>query len=193
MGSSYLTNPLVFLIQVLFGAYIFIVMLRFLLQLVRADFHNPISQFTVKATTPVLRPLRRFIPGMGGIDIASIILMLLLLTVQQTLVMLLSGQGVHLLLAFAQAIPELVSLFINFFLFAILLQVILSWVSPGNYNPAIALLGRLTDPLLGPARRIIPALGGLDLSPMVVMIGLTLLKMLLIPPLYYLVSGLPLG
>ncbi len=193
MGSSYLTNPLVFLIQVLFGAYILIVMLRFLLQLVRADFHNPISQFTVKATTPVLRPLRRFIPGMAGIDIASIVLMLLLLMIQQTLVMLLSGQGVHLLLAFAQAIPELVSLFINFFLFAILLQVILSWVSPGNYNPAIALLGRLTDPLLRPARRIIPALGGLDLSPMVVMVGLTLLKMLLIPPLYYLISGLPLG
>lgn len=191
MGSSYLTNPVVFLIQILFGAYVFVVMLRFLLQLVRADFHNPISQFTVKATTPVLRPLRRFIPGIGGIDVASILLMLLLLTTQHILVMLLQGQGLHLLLAFALAIPELVSLFINFFLFAILLQVILSWVSPGNYNPAIALLDRLTDPLLRPARRLIPSMGGLDLSPMIVMVGLTLLKMLLIPPLQLLVSGIP--
>ncbi len=190
MGSGYLTSPLVFLIEILFGAYVFVVLLRFLLQLVRADFHNPISQFTVKVTTPVLRPLRRFIPGMGGVDIASIILMLLLLMVQQTLVMLILGHGLHPLQAFAQAIPELVNLFINFYIFAVLLQVIMSWVNPGHYNPAIALLDRLTDPVLRPARRLIPSFGGLDLSPMVVMIGLSLLKMLIIPPLNYLVSGI---
>ena len=69
MGSSYLTNPLVFLVQVLFGAYILVVMLRFLLQLVRADFYNPVSQFVVKVTTPVLTPLRRVIPGVGGLDL----------------------------------------------------------------------------------------------------------------------------
>jgi len=193
MGSDYFSTPLIFLIQVLFGAYIFVVMLRFLLQTVRADFYNPISQFTVKATTPVLRPLRRVIPGIGGIDIASIILMLILLTIQQTLIMLVKGSELHPLLAFAQAIPELVGLFINFFLFAVLIQVILSWVSPGNYNPAIALLNKLTDPILRPARRLIPSMGGLDLSPMVVMIGLTLLKMLLIPPIYALVVQMPFG
>ena len=191
MGSEYLTNPLVFLIQVLFGLYIFVVMLRFLLQLVRADFYNPISQFTVKATTPVLRPLRRIIPGIGGVDVASIVLMLILLMIQQSLIILISGLGFQPLLALAQAVPELVGLFINFFLFAILIRVILSWVSPGNYNPAIALLGKLTDPVLRPAQRLIPPMGGLDLSPMAVMIGLVLLKMLLVPPLQYLFVQVP--
>lgn len=193
MGSGYLQTPLIFLIQVLFGAYVFVIMLRFLLQLVRADFYNPISQFTVKATTPVLKPLRRIIPGLGGIDIASIVLMLILLMLQQSLIMLVSGLGLNPLLALAQAVPELVGLFINFFLFAVLIQVILSWVSPGNYNPAIALLNKLTNPILQPARRIIPSMGGLDLSPMVVMIGLTLLKMLLVPPIYYLFVQMPFG
>ena len=106
MGSSYLTNPLVFLIQVLFGAYILVVMLRFLLQLVRADFYNPVSQFVVKVTTPVLTPLRRVIPGVGGLDIASIILMWLLKSVELGLVILITGSSENLLAALAWSIPE---------------------------------------------------------------------------------------
>lgn len=189
MGSSYLTNPLVFLIQVLFGAYILVVMLRFLLQLVRADFYNPVSQFVVKVTTPVLRPFRQMIPGVGGIDIASIVLMWLLKSMELGLVILISGSSANLLAVLAWSIPELISLLINVFLFAILIQVILSWVNPGGYNPLSALIHGLTEPLLGPARRLIPPIGGLDLSPMLVMIGLVLLKMLLLPPLQVLMAS----
>lgn len=188
MGSNYLADPLVFLIQILFGAYTLIVMLRFILQLVKADFYNPVSQFVVKVTTPLLRPLRRVIPGMGGMDIASVALMWLVKSLELMLILLLKGAGASILAAFAWSIPELVEQAIDLFLFAILIQVILSWISPRGYNPVVNLIHSITDPLLRPARRVIPAIAGLDLSPMVVMIGLVLLKMLLLPPLQLLFS-----
>lgn len=190
MGSGYLSNPATFLIQVVFDLYILVVMLRFLLQLVRADFYNPISQFCVKMTAPLLRPLRRVIPGIGGIDVASIVLMLLLKIVELFLIMLVVGQDSPLLSAVALALPELIELTLNVFLFAILIQVILSWVNPGGYNPAISILHAITDPLLRPAQRLIPPIGGLDLSPMVVLVAIQLLKMLLLPPLRMLTTGL---
>jgi len=190
MGSDYLSNPLTFLIQILFGLYIMLVMLRFLLQLTKADFYNPISQFIVKATAPLLNPLRRVIPGIAGVDVASIVLMWLLQTLELALVVIISGMGTNLVVTLAWAVPELVNLAINTFLFAILIQVILSWVNPGTYNPALGLIHSLTEPILRPARRIIPPISGLDLSPMVVMVGLTLLKMLLLPPIQML-TGTP--
>ncbi|MCG8089045.1 MAG: YggT family protein [Candidatus Thiodiazotropha endolucinida] len=190
MGSSYLTNPLVFLVQTLFGLYILAILLRFLLQVVRADFYNPISQFLVKVTNPPLKPLRRLIPGFGGIDISSLILAWLLKAVELFIVIMIAGQSASLLGPLLLAIPELVELTINIFLFAVLIQVILSWVSPGNYNPAVSLLYSLTGPVMRPAQKLLPPVGGLDLSPMLVMIGLVLLKMLLIPPLQQLTTSL---
>jgi YggT family protein len=183
MGSNYLTNPAVFLIQTLFGLYILAVLLRFLLQLVRADFYNPVSQFLVKITSPPLRILRRFIPGLGGIDLAALILAWGLKYIELLLIMLVSGTTVSLFAPLLWAIPKLVELLLNIYLFAILIQVILSWINPGAYNPASALLYSLTEPVMGPARKILPPMSGLDLSPMLVMIGLVLLKMLLLPPL----------
>lgn len=183
MDSSYFTNPLVFLVEVIFGLYALIVMLRFLLQWVRADFYNPLSQFIVKVTSPVLNPLRRLIPGVGGKDVASLVLAWLVLTLQLLLVLAISGQGMQPFAALLLAIPKLVELTINIFLFSILILVIVSWVSPGNYNPAIGVLHSLTDPLMRPARRMIAPIGGIDLSPMLVILGLYLLEMLLIPPL----------
>ncbi|MEJ2575907.1 MAG: YggT family protein [Gammaproteobacteria bacterium] len=183
MGSDYLSDPLVFLIQVVFGVYTLLVVLRFLLQLVRADFYNPLSQFIVKATTPALKPLRRVIPGVGGVDLSSLLLAWLLKTVEFLLIYLVKGFGFLLLPSLVVAIPELVTLVINIFLFGILILVILSWVAPGGGNPAVLLLYQLTGPLLEPVRRRMPEMGGLDLSPMVVMVGLVLLKMLLVPPL----------
>lgn len=182
MGGSYLTNPVIFLVQVLFGAYILVVMLRFLLQLLKADFYNPVSQFIVKLTSPVLRYLRRVIPGLGGIDLASVVLMWALKTIELALIISLAGLPISPMV-FAWAVPELIKLCINIFLFSILIQVILSWVSPGAYNPATAVISYLTEPILRPARRIIPPIGGLDLSPMLAMIGLYLLQMLLLPPI----------
>lgn len=183
MDGNYLTDPLVFLIQVVFGLYTLVVMLRFLLQLVRADFYNPLSQFVVKVTSPLLRPLRKVIPGLGGLDLSSLFLAWLVKSVELLLIYLVSGFGLLVVQALVLAIPELLELTINIFLFSILILVVLSWISPVGHNPAVSLLSDLTAPIMEPVRRRMPPMGGLDLSPMVVMVGLILLKMLLVPPL----------
>lgn len=188
MDSGYLAQPAVFLVQVIFGLYAILVMLRFLLQLVRADFYNPLSQFIVKATKPLLNPLRQVIPGVSGMDIASLVLAWIVITLEQLAILAIGGAGLQPLAAALLAIPEMLSLLINIFLFAILIQVIISWINPGSYNPAIGLIHSLTEPLLGPVRRRMPGMGGLDLSPMVVMIGLVVLEMLLIPPIRQLIA-----
>ena len=181
--NGYLSNPLVFIVQTIFGLYIMVIMLRFLLQLVRADFHNQLSQFIVKITTPVLRPVRRFVPAMGSIDTSSLVIAWALKSLELLIILLISGVSAIPIGVIFWAIPELVELIINIFLYSVLIIVVLSWVSPGNYNPAVALLQQLTQPVMRPAQNLIPPIGGLDLSPMAVLIGLTLLKMLIIPPL----------
>jgi len=183
MNGSYLTNPLIFLIQTLSDLYILAVLLRFLLQLLRADFYNPFSQFLVKATNPPLKLLRRIIPGLGGIDLATLVLAWLLKAIEIYLVLSLANGAVNLLGPLIWAIPELVELAINIFLFGVIIQAILSWFQSGGYNPAFALLNSLTAPVLRPARKLLPPTGGIDLSPVIVIIGLILLKMLLMPPL----------
>jgi YggT family protein len=183
MTSSYLTNPVVFLVQTLLGLFTAVVLLRFLLQWVRADFYNPLSQFVVRVTTPALRPLRRLIPGYAGMDLASLTLAWLVKVCELALVALIALPQVNPLGALAWALPELVDLAINLFIITVFIRVILSWINPDPYHPAASVLDSLTDPLMRPARRLLPPVGGLDLSPVLVMIALVLLKMLLIPPL----------
>ena len=189
MSSSYLTNPVVFLIQTLFGLYVTLVAIRFLLQWAKADFYNPISQFVVKLTSPALRPLRKLIPGYAGMDLAALVLAWLLKSVEFGLLVLVLGLNASVFSALGWAVPAVVQLFITIFLFAILIRVVLSWLNPDPYNPAITLLTRLTDPIMQPAQRLIQPIGGIDLSPMVVIIGLILLEMLLLPPLKWLVGS----
>jgi YggT family protein len=181
--GGYFGNAAVFLIQTAFGLYILAVLLRFLLQWVRADFYNPVSQFLVKVTTPLLRPLRRVTPGFGGIDFASVVLMLALQLIELVLVTQLLGQPLSVSGLMVLAVAELLSLLIKVFLFSILIQVILSWVRPGDHSPVSLLLYQLNEPLLAPARRIIPAISGLDLSPVLVLVLLQLSLMLLVAPL----------
>lgn len=190
MTGNYLTNPLIFLIQTLGGLYAFVAMLRFLLQLTKADFYNPISQFVVKVTSPVLMPLRRFIPGYRGMDISSLVLAWLVKTAVLFLVGILAGLGLASIGAIIWSIPALVELTIDVFIYAIIIRVVLSWVNPGSANPMAILIDRLTDPIMAPVQQRLPAIGGLDLSPIAVTIGLVLLQMLLIPPLK-LLTGSP--
>jgi YggT family protein len=189
MTQAYFTDPLVFLVKTLFGLYITVVVIRFLLQWARADFYNPVSQFVVKLTSPVLRPLRKMIPGYRGLDTASVVLAWLLKAAELAILTLLLGLDRNPLGALAWALPALVGLIISIFLFAVLIRVILSWLNPDPYNPAVDLLTRLTDPIMRPAQRLIPPVSGIDLSPMVVMIGLVLLEMLLLPPLQFLTGS----
>jgi YggT family protein len=186
VSAGYFLNPIVFLIDTLFGLYILMVMLRFLLQSVRADFYNPVSQFLVKVTNGPLRLLRRVIPGWGGIDNASLVLLFLLQFTGLGLILFLSGAtpGVSLIPGLAVAsLTKLISLLIYVYVFGIFIMAIISWVNPGSYNPVASLIASLTEPLMRPARRFIPPISGIDLSPMVVLIGLYILRMLIMPPL----------
>ncbi len=183
MGGSYVGNAATFLIETLFGLYILLVMLRFLLQWARADFYNPVSQFIVKATQPALIPLRKFIPGFGGLDTAALVFMVILKLVELWLVTGLLGMSPQIGGLAMLSVAELLSLLINVFIFSILIQVIISWVNPGMHNPVMGLLHSLTEPLLGPARRVIPPISGLDLSPIIVIIVLQLASMLVVAPI----------
>ena len=175
---GYFTNAGLFLLNVIFGLYIFAVLLRFLLQLVRADFYNPIAQFLVTITNPPLKPLRRVIPGLYGIDIASVVLLLLLEVIFQILLAALLNQPGTLVVILVRGLFDLLHSTLSIFLFSILILVILSWINP-YANPLSQILSRLTETLLRPARRSIPAFSGIDLSPMLVMVGLVLVQMAL--------------
>jgi YggT family protein len=176
-------------VSTLFDLYILIVLLRFLLQVVRADFYNPISQAIVQATAPVLNPMRRLIPSMAGLDVASLVLAWLLMGLELFIIGLLRGH-VSPLASLLWGIPSLVNLLINVLLFAIIIRAILSWIPSQGYNPFANLAYSLSEPLLRPARNLIPPTSGLDLSPMLALIGLILLEMLLLPPLKSLISAL---
>ena len=195
MGSNYLISPLTLVINTLFDLYILLVLLRFLLQAFRADFYNPVSQFIVKATTPPLKFLRRFIPSISGQDTASIILCLLIIYFKFILLRMLDIPGVPISNVTAPigavsyaglavfAIADLISLALTIFLIAIIIQVILSWISPGQYNPVIGLVNSIAQPALRPFQKLVPSIGGLDLSPLFATLGIMVLKMLVIPPI----------
>ena len=181
MGPGYFTNPLEFVINTLFSLYVLALMLRFLLALVRADFYNPVSQFLVRITNPVLLPLRRLIPSVGGIDMASLVLILAVQMLGIALILLLRGGGVGIQALVFISLAEVVDLAFKVFIYGIVIQAILSWVNPGAYNPAVNLLHSLTEPVLRPARRLLPPISGLDLSPLLAILGLEVLRRLVVP------------
>lgn len=182
-------DALTFIFRTLLDLYIITFLLRFILQWIRADFRNPLTQFILKMTNPLVLPIRRFIPSAGGIDTATIILVFLL-SLLMTLAMInfacVGSPGVGQIVALT--VLRLVYLTMRIYMFIILLYVILSWVSPGTYNPAVNLLSAIAEPILKPMRRIIPTIGGLDLSPLLVLIGIQALTMVL--PIGQATSGL---
>lgn len=183
MSGNYVTDPVGFLVEILFGLLILAIMLRFLLQFLQANPHNQISQTLVRLTQPVLAPMRRLLPASKRVDTASLLAMLILQFIALSLLMLIAGRGLNPTFLLVLSVAELINLLLNVFLFAVIIRVILSWVNPGAHHPGIELLDNITEPVMAPARRLIPSMGGLDLSPIAVIIGIQLLKMLLLPPI----------
>ncbi len=181
---AFLREALIYLVSTVFGLYLLAVLLRFLLQWVRADFNNPLSRFVVTVTNPLLRPLRRYVPGYRGVDLSSLVLMLLLKMMETLLIALIATGRVP---AFAGllvlSLAGLLQFTLYVYLFAVLIQVVLSWIGPGAYNPATVILYRLTQPLLERAQRLVPPVGGLDFSPVLVLVGLQLAQILVCKPL----------
>jgi len=177
---SGLNGAAIFVIQTLGSLYLLIVLLRFILQLVRANFYNPLCQFTVKATQPLLKPLRRVIPSLFGLDMSSLVLAIVVQMVFFAVVLTLSYMSFNVLGLLLWAIIGVTALFLKVFFFALIINVILSWVAPGSTSPGAELDNQITEPALAPFRRLLPNLGGLDISPILAFMVLKLLDMLVI-------------
>ena len=177
---SSLQSALYFVVSTLMGLYQIVLLLRLLLQLVRADFRNPISRAVIQLTDPLVRPLRRLLPPVGKIDTGLVMALVLFTAVKVWVLHTLAFHGIPgpLTLA-ASTFWDLVELLLKTYLFSIVLNAILSFVAPGNYSPAQALLAAICDPVLNPIRRTIPSVAGLDLSPLWACIAIQVLLIVL--------------
>ncbi len=173
-------NPFIFLIDTLFSIYIAIMLLRFILQQVGADFYNPISQFVVKATQPLVGITRRFIPSIRKIDTASLVLVLVLILIKLVVLFSIAGYPINGPQLLFKALYDLVSLTFDIFIIALFVQAILSWVNPDPNHPVSSLLYNLTFPVLRPIRKYIPPIGSIDLSTLIALIGLMFIKRLVL-------------
>jgi len=188
MGATYMTDPIIFLIDTLCSLYIMAVLLRFLLQWCGADFYNPISQFLVKITHPPLRIMRRFVPSIGKIDSSSLVLMLSLQMAADFSILLLKGVNINIGALAILSMTQLISLLLNVLVFSVFARAVLSWVNPGAFYAAASIVDALSNPILNLCRKMIPNLGGIDLSPLAALLLLQMAKMVVLPPLHELSS-----
>lgn len=155
----------IYVVQTLGFLYLLVILLRFLLQIARADFYNPASQAIVKLTNPLLIPLRKVVPGVGGIDWASLVLAVLVQIVVFEIMFLITGRIIPPIPVITWALLACVNLTLNIFFVGLIISIIFSWIAPRSRHPLLLLLHQLMEPALAPFRRIIPPMGGLDITP----------------------------
>jgi YggT family protein len=172
-------NALSYLVGTLIDLYVAAVLLRLLLQWVRADFYNPLCQFLIRVTNPALVPLRRVIPSFGRLDTASVVLMLALEILSVWIISNIGASplGWQQIVAFA-AIKLVMTLLMTYF-FLIIVSVVLSWIGQRMHHPVVPLVFQLTEPVLRPFRKVIPPIAGIDLSPLFALIAIRFLILLL--------------
>ncbi|MDH3546931.1 MAG: YggT family protein [Gammaproteobacteria bacterium] len=163
---------LIFIINTLSQLYLLVMLLRFWLPWLRADFRNPISQGILRLTSPLVIPVRRVVPPIGRLDTATVLVAFALQYLTILTILGIGGSIAGILPIAITALIELIILTLRLFTFAIFIHIILSWVAPGTYNPATAFISMLVEPVLRPFRRRIPTLGGLDISPIFAIIML---------------------
>lgn len=163
---------LIFIISTLAQLFLLVMLLRFWLPFVRADFRNPIAQGILRLTSPLVIPVRRVIPPIGRLDTATILIAFGLQYLTIFIILTISGIAPAILPIAITALVDLVLLSVRLFTFAIFIHIILSWIAPGTYNPATAFIAMLVEPVMRPFRRLIPPIGGLDISPIFAVIGL---------------------
>ncbi|HEX9208797.1 MAG TPA: YggT family protein [Steroidobacteraceae bacterium] len=172
-------DALLYVLNALFTLVVVAFLLRVIMPLVRADFRNPFGAAILKVTNPLVLPLRRVLPPARRVDPASIVALLVVQFLRTAALQLLVGGNLAVASVLVAGLLGLLVLVVQFYFYAILLNALLSWFAGAGYNPAAQVVDRICEPLLAPVRRIIPPLGGLDLSPLFVMIGLQALLMLL--------------
>jgi len=173
-------NALTFIFRTLLDLYIITFVIRFLIQWIRVDVRNPLSQFIFRITNPLVIPIRRVVPPLAGMDTATVLIIIGLQIAATTVLINLACIGTPGISQIIMlTVMRLVYLILRIYLFIILIYVILSWINPGTYNPATALLAAIAEPVLRPLRRFIPPIGGLDLSALFALIGIQALTMLI--------------
>ena len=173
-------EALVFLIDTLVGLYLFVLLLRLLLQFCRADFRNPIARGVVQLSNPLVLPLRRLLPAAGRVDTASVVAVVVVMAAKILVLLALSGLPMPAPLQLARLLlVELARLLLQTYFFAILLYAVMSFVAQDAYSPGQALLSQLCEPVLRPIRKTIPAISGLDLSPLWAVIAIQALLLLI--------------
>ncbi len=178
MPSSFI-QAIVFIINTLTQLYLFVLLLRLLLPYLGADFRNPIAQAILKLTSPLVIPLRRLIPPIGRIDTATIVVAFAIQYLLIFVLLLILGSSATIAAIAVTSAVNLVLLTVRLFIFAIFIRVILSWIAPQGHNPALAIIYTLTDRVLRPFQRVIPPMGGLDLSPLFAIILLMALTIII--------------
>jgi YggT family protein len=182
MSSAYLANPLIFIVDTLFYLYMVVIALRLVMQWAHWDYHNPLVQFIIRVTQAPIKHLRRFIPAWGKLDSATVVLLIIVTTFKLLIVGLISGVLPTGLWWLSWILAEIFTLFVGIFTASIIIEVILSWLNAaGGYNPVEPLVRRMNAPLLSPVRKILPLIGGIDLSPLFVLMGLHVLSLLVMP------------
>jgi YggT family protein len=166
------TNAIVFIVDTLAQLYLFLLLLRLWLPWLGADFRNPIAQAILKLTSPVVVPIRRIVPPLGKLDTATVLVAFIIQYVTIVILLMIIGRSAGFVPIALTALVNLVLLSLRLFTFAIIVRVVLSWIAPAGYNPALAIIHTLTERILQPFRRVIPPLGGLDLSPLFAIIAL---------------------
>jgi YggT family protein len=173
-------DALTFVISTLVDMYVITFFIRLVLQWVRADFRNPLAQFILRVTNPLVLPLRRVIPSIAGLDTATVIGMLAVQTLATALLVPLACLGgAEPMQVMALALLRLSHLILRTYSLLMLVYVVMSWVGSGTYNPAAKVLGAIVEPVLEPFRRLIPPIGGLDISPVFALLALEFVNRLL--------------
>jgi YggT family protein len=158
-------QALYFIVKTLTQLFLLLLLLRFWLPWLRADFRNPVAQGILRITSPLIVPLRRLLPSIGRLDTATVLLAFVVQFLAVVLLLAIMNRMADPFTIAVVSLIELTILSLNLFFFVILIRIILSWVSPNNYNPITALLTTISEPILRPFRRLIPPIGGLDISP----------------------------
>jgi YggT family protein len=173
-------NAVVFIVQTLLSLTVFVFLLRLLLQWSRADFRNQVAQAVVRITNPLILPLRRVLPPIGKVDTASVVAVILIAVIEEIILFSLQGIPITYFGYWPRAVLfRIIDITLTTYLYAIFIYALLSMVAPGGYSPMQSVLASLCEPVLRPFRRIIPPIGGLDLSPLwASIILIALLKLL---------------
>ncbi len=178
--SENLANASVYIIQTLFGLYTIVMMLRFLMQVSRTDYYNPICQAIVKITDPAIRPFRTVLPTVYGVDFATLTVAFIIQLVAVMLIMMLFGYSFFLPIYVAWVLVGLFSIILKIYFFALLISVISSWIAPYSNHPALSLIHQITEPICTPARKLLPPMGGIDFSIILVFVFINIIDNILV-------------